>query len=918
MQRLLAGFCAGGVILAMPWRAPEALPQWLLWAALAALAGLVLASLVRRLPDRRWLLPCLGVCIGLAWSAWHHQRALSARIPEPAAGNAVGVIIRVMDDPQPVAVADGQPPAVRFQARVDGATGPGRRGLGGAVIRLSWYGAPQVGAGDRWEVQATLRRPWSFANAAGFDYERWLLGSEIQGTGYVRAGRLLARRSPGALARARQGLSRYVEDSGLAWRGVIQALMNGRTGGIDADQWDLFRATGTVHLMVISGLHVSLAALLGFAAASGICRVIPGLPLYFNAGLAGSVGGLLTAAGYVAIAGAGLPALRAWIMAAVVMLLAVWGRAGRFGGGLLLAFAGIVLAQPLAVHLAGFWLSFGAVAVLLLALGRRRARAAPLPAAGAVTRLLAAQLALSLGMLPLVAMHTGDLPWAGIAANLVAVPVVSVVVVPAVLAGASLTTLWPGGADLALLLADRALGWVMAWLAWLARAPPVPATAGTPALLMAQAAALCWLLRPPLRYLPPLALCGLLVVSHRPLGIPEGAFRVTALDVGQGDAVLVETRTRRLLFDAGPGFPGGFEAGSAVVVPVVAASGPPRVDTLILSHDDVDHTGGAAAVQERLAVGVVLNTSGSAAVPACHGARWTWDGVDFRVLSVPRPANASDNDRSCVLVVDDGRQRALLPGDIGAAVEPAVVRAAGGPVTLLLAPHHGSGSSSSRSFVRLMSPRLVFVSAARDNRYGHPHADVLSRYREVGARVFVTGAQGALTWESHRPAEVRAWRRDRAPYWRSQPQFGSAQARRRRVEAVDHVPQYPDQLVHLVVAEKAADLQTRGAAAQGYAFAVPGVGWRVHQESGEVARTAVLQVGVVHAAFEQQMFRREGQHLLEMGPSHAVIQARQQYGHLDDGEGQHQPQSLVGEHGGDRTGHGHQGANQQRVGAPGP
>lgn len=774
MQWVLGGFCLGALTLALPWPLGPGLPA-------LALASALVGPLVLLLPACRRHAPAAccwaGFCAGLAWSAWAHHEALTQRLGDFPAGEAVRLTVQVRGDPARLAGDAMQPPAVRFRARVVGAPEALSPGLLGRDLRLSWYGAPELARGETWVLRAVVRQPWSYANPGGFDFERWLLGSALHGTGYVRSGERAGAVPPSRLQRVRALLSQRIAAARPAHHGVLEALLVGRAERITAAEWDVFRATGTVHLMVISGLHVSLAAFFGYLVGAWVVRLVPGLPLYLNARVAGSLTGMAVAVAYVAVAGAGSPAVRALIMALAALLLGVWARPGRFAGGLLLALAALLVLQPLGVHLQGFWLSFAAVAILLLALGRSARRPARWPWARAAHRLLAAQLALSVGMLPLVALHTGELPWSGVAANLLAVPVVSTVAVPAVLAGGALAGIWPAASAFAFTIADTMLGWTLAWLEWLAQRPPQPAAAGRVALLAAQLGALGWLAGAPARYLPVCALCAALVLAHQPPRLPHGVFRITVLDVGQGDAVLVDTRHRRLLFDSGPSFPSGFETGSAVVVPSIAATGAVRLDRMIVSHDDVDHSGGAAAVTARLSVGTVLTSGATPSGRDCHGEAWEWDGVRFAVIALRRPPGASGNDRSCVLLIDDGRRRALLPGDIGAAVEAALVRALDGPVDVLMAPHHGSATSSSRLLVRMARPALVFISAGRGNRFGHPHARVVARYRDAGARLYQTGRHGALQWRSDRPDDVVAWRRDQAPYWRS-PDDGPGPSRR--------------------------------------------------------------------------------------------------------------------------------------------
>jgi competence protein ComEC len=248
--------------------------------------------------------------------------------------------------------------------------------------------------------------------------------------------------------------------------------------------------------------------------------------------------------------------------------------------------------------------------------------------------------------------------------------------------------------------------------------------------------------------------------------VPAGEFRVMALDVGQGSSIVVDTSNHRLLFDAGPRYPSGFDLGAAVVVPSIGATGARRLDVMVLSHSDLDHRGGAQSVLDALAPARVFESvPGPAAERCTAGISWRWDGVTFSFLS-PSAAIpwANDNDGSCVLEIGNARERVLLPGDISAAVERRLLREAN-PVRLLFAPHHGSNTSSSNAFVRILHPDVVFVSAGKANRYGHPHGAVMRRYRAIDATVQITGEAGALVWESHRPREVQSYRFDRGAYW---------------------------------------------------------------------------------------------------------------------------------------------------------
>lgn len=758
IQRLLIGFCAGGLCLGLPWPGGPELPGVVALAAAWGLGGVAVAGCAARC--RRAVRPpalLIGALAGLAWSAAAHDRALASRLG-PEQRDDVVLVGLVTGRPQPIEGFGGEP-GVRFEVRVLAGPGP----VGGRRLRLGWIAGPPLAEGEVWRLRASLRGPWGFANPAGFDVERWQLGRRLDGSGWVRAGERRRAAAAGPLARLRSAAAGVLEGAGLDHPDVARALLLGHGDAVGDGLWESLRRTGTVHLLVISGLHVSLAASLGFLVGGAVVRLWPPLLLRLDARRAGCAGGTALASAYLLLAEGELPALRAALMSAAVLWLLAGGRRSSAGPLLLAALAVLLLLEPLAVHRLGFWLSFAAVGMLLLVLGSGDG--------GPLRRLAQVQLGLSVGLLPAVAALTGTVPWLSVPANLLAVPLVGLVVVPGLFLGLALSPVWEAGAGAVLAVADGAVALTIGWIDRLAAVEPPPVAAGGGALALAQTGTVLLWLGVARRHLPAVGLAVLLFLAPAGTAIPWGAFRVTALDVGQGSAVVVETRRHRLLFDAGPAHPAGLDTGAGVVVPSLSRLGRRPLDLLILSHADVDHVGGAGAVIRALAPRRIWSGGDGSLVAdgACHGRRWRWDGVDFRLLRVPRPRRASDNDRSCVLLVDDGRARMLIAGDVGVAVEARLIRALApmAPLDLLFAPHHGSRSSSSRAFVRVLRPQRVFVSVGRNNRFGHPHAAVTVRYRAVGATLYRTGWDGALVWNSRSPERVVRWRRDRLPYWRA-------------------------------------------------------------------------------------------------------------------------------------------------------
>lgn len=736
-------------------------------AALLVAAGFALI-IVRRFRLPGWAL------VGAGWLTLGGNAALSDRLPAERSGEDFTLVGRIASVPE---VAGDR---VRFLFEPDPATRPVDVP---SRIRLSWY--DRTSPPDprrRWRLRVRLRPPGGLANPGGFDYERWLLEQGIGATGYVRRSSANAPIGPAGPAGALLGLRLAAADAmdrifgERRAGGIVKALTLGLRGGLGEETREVLRATGTAHLMAISGLHVGMVAGLGILLGRGLWsaawRVLPGAP-----GGPGRRGwaafcGWLCALGYTLLAGAGLPARRALLMLTVGMLMLASRR--RLGPAAPLAAAALALfaVDPLAVLSPGFWLSLVAVAGLTVGgLGR-----IALPRAA--RRLILAQASVGLALLLPGLLVFGGLPAYGPAVNLLAVPLFGLVVVPLALAGL-----------VALVLADglaATLWWPLAGLldgllATLTAIAALPGAwlrpVGPPAWVLALAAlAGAALLLPGSR----VARCALVplilpALFWRPLPLPHGDYRLAVLDVGQGLSVVVETRSRVLVFDAGPAWRSGRDAGAAVVSPYLQARGIRRIDALVLSHGDGDHRGGADSLARRLPigrrwVGPDTKLSDIAGTLCARGAGWHWDGVDFRFLHPAPESRHRGNDSSCVLLIDGPGGRTLLPGDIEARAEAALVA---GPdplaADLVVAPHHGSATSSTPAFVRATKPRWVVVPAGHGNRWGFPAAAVRDRWQGAGARLWSTGEQGAVALRFPARGEARPPRGTRCSerrFWR--------------------------------------------------------------------------------------------------------------------------------------------------------
>lgn len=466
----------------------------------------------------------------------------------------------------------------------------------------------------------------------------------------------------------------------------------------------------------------------------------PGLCLRLAAPRAAALAALGSAWLYALLAGLSLPTERAVIMLSVAMAAVLFGRTAKPSSALALALLAVLVAKPFSVGSAGYWLSFGAVACLLYVLTGRVAKIR------GWRTWLGIQAALLVALAPLTLAWFEQMSLAAPLANTVLIPLFGVLV-PAVLLGVLLLPVPWLGAHLLL-----ACAWVLAWLyrglealSQLPYASLHASGASVPAVALAFAGAAV-LLMPrglPARWLG-LVLCVPLLLPGR-TELPRGVAQLTLLDVGQGLAVAIRTRRHAALFDTGPAYRGGFDAGRSVVVPYFRWAHVHRIDRLIVSHNDRDHRGGLAAVLRRLGVSCLQDAQFTNLCRA--GQHWRWDGVRFCILHPARRKRwHSDNNASCVLRVATGGHSALLTADIEAPAEQALVERAAPLLSadVLVVPHHGSDSSSTAPFIAAVNPRWALISCGHDNQWGFPKADVVARYRAAGAHVETTARRGAL------------------------------------------------------------------------------------------------------------------------------------------------------------------------------
>jgi len=717
----------------------------------------------------RWL---SAFALGFAWAGVQAHRIAADALPPAMIVGDIDVRGEVVGLPEHR--NDG---SSRFTFRIDGWRGAARRNwqaLHRTLLLNAYVGAPRVGAAQRWELRVRLKPRRGLANPGGFDFERWLFAQRVAGTGYVRGGTpltpsLAPSRHRVALWRERiaQWIDRHLD---AADSGLIKALAIGDRSGITARDWQRLRATGTSHLVAISGLHIGLVAGIVYLVVRRLHARIP-WPATLPASAVAGWAGLLAAGGYAVLAGMTLPTQRALITVAVFMSGRILARRGSPLRTFEIALCLTLIHDPIAVLSDGFWLSFGAVGCILLVSGARFGAPARWRRAASV------QLGLALGLLPVTTACFQQVPLFGPLANSVAVPWVGLLAVPLILASLSIAPVLPALAAHGLTLAATLLKALMALLGTLAELPQSQwSNAITSNWQLSMLGAGVLLLLAP-RGLPtrlPGAVLALSVTLRVPPAPAPGDAWATLLDVGQGLAAVVRTHAHSLVFDAGPRFPSGLDTGAAVVLPYLLGEGVRRIDTLVISHDDIDHIGGARALFRALDVRrIVSGTPQSidwARSARCRaGDHWRWDGVAFEFIA-PLEAT-SGNNASCVLkVTTDRGQSLLLTGDIEAPIERHLVAANGAALhaATLVAPHHGSRTSSTPAFIEAVRPRLVLFPAGYANRFGFPKPGILSRYVARGAMALVTGEEGAIRVRLN-SGRVERFRLGRPRIWRAPP-----------------------------------------------------------------------------------------------------------------------------------------------------
>ncbi|MEE9304458.1 MAG: DNA internalization-related competence protein ComEC/Rec2 [Thiotrichaceae bacterium] len=645
------------------------------------------------------------------------------------------------------------------------------------TLRLGWYRTQQViHAGETWKMVVRLKRPAGFMNSGGFDYEKWLFQERIIATGYVRKStdnNMRISEAPvysvnAIRERILRTINQRIENPQLA--AIVSALAVADRAAITDQQWEVLRQTGTNHLIAISGLHIGMVAGFGFFPVMLIWWLLPSLYLKMPVRIAGGIAGAGLAIIYALLAGFTLPTQRALIMVLVVLFGLLARKQYSSSSILATALIAVLLYDPLAVLSQGFWLSFVAVGVIMFTVARRISRPR------LVVDLITIQFALSLGMLPLTLALFGMGSLTAPLANLIAIPWVTLVVVPLTLLGVLLIP-FVAVSKLLLNLAALSVDNMMQVLSLLSSPQAMISIPDIPAyLLIISFIGFIWLWLPskfPGRWLGLLLLLPLVTSKSAP--IQQGSFTFDLLDVGQGLASVVQTANHVLVYDTGPRASASFDTGKLVVLPFLRSQNIKHIDTMMVSHEDLDHRGGAGIILKTLPVDRLLSSDTRIFPNAEHcdkGMKWNWDGVSFEILHPEQNWSVeknSDNNRSCVLRISNNNHSLLLTGDIQKIAERHILET--DPTLkseVIVIPHHGSKTSSTAHFINAVQPELALAAVGYRNRFHFPNKDVVKRYEKRGVSILTTVESGAIRIDfpaNDEAFQVESYRKSHQYYW---------------------------------------------------------------------------------------------------------------------------------------------------------
>lgn len=650
-------------------------------------------------------------------------------------------------------------------------------------IRLNWRAAPEsLAAGQTWQWNVKLRQPHGYQNPGGFDYEKWLMLKGVHATGYVlnnKPSRLLDQNSLG-FNQFRRKIVRHIDRhcANCEFKGLIQALAVGYRANILPYQRLSLQQTGTAHLIAISGLHIGIIAGVFYWLGLVLWKTVI-IHDRLNRKELALISAWLAGLAYSLLAGFDLPAQRALIMLTVVFISQLLRIPFNLLNSIVISMIAILIVSPLSVLSGSFWMTF--CALLILVLGSFLLRRKEHERFYRLRQIVTIQWLFSLLFIPLSIQIFGQIHSASLLANIIAVPWVSFVIVP--LNFLLLILFWLPSSFLEMLYQglNHLLYWLMMYFDVLQQsgfqAIKLSFISTWQLILLFLIFGVFLLPAGLLKHRRYLLLMPLLILWPQRKVLPD-SFKLTVLDVGMGTSIVIQTRHHSLIYDFGPGNRQGYSLGEWVVLPYLQYQGITLPDRIILSHSDQDHVGGLYSVQQAFAKTLVLSgTADDVAhlfpeinqVLSCHEALpWEWDGVRFEFLSAGVIPSDRDNNRSCVLKITTSNASILIAGDIEARQEMNLLSVMKKSLAaeILIAPHHGSLTSSTTDFIRTVGAKHVVFTAGFLNRWGFPRAEVVDRYRQNGAKTYQTDELGSIEIECHtQGCELIPYRQQHPRLW---------------------------------------------------------------------------------------------------------------------------------------------------------
>lgn len=613
-----------------------------------------------------------------------------------------------------------------------------------ALTHLSCYRhCPNMQLGEHWSFLVKLKRPRNLGNPGAFDYVGYLHAYHIAWIGYIRKGRLSESVAENSLLRLRSTIAKKLEEFPLkkSVLGIIEAQTLGLTTHIDKALWDCFRETGTTHLMVISGSHILLVGGFFYLLFKRCWSLSSRLCLFFPAQQAAGLIAFIISFFYALLTGFSIPVQRAFLAYALFCLRSFFARPLSTWQVWRYALCFILLFEPHAVLFPGFYFSFFAVGLLLAAQQYLQCNK--------YLKILLMQLVCLVGLLPLSLFWFSYGALNGFFANVIAIPWVSYIIVP--LSLLSLLLSYCFSCPQLFTVLSWAIEGLLGYLYWVKNYVLLNFSLVMPSVLHALCLSLgifIFVLIPNKRLMVPAFI--FIITSFKPklFSLPEGDVLADILDVGQGLSVVVHTQNHTLVYDTGMRFYQGSDMAEMAILPYLAKLGKKEVDIVVISHPDLDHRGGLESLEKGVTIGALLVDDPAfykRGISCHHYSAWDWDGVHFQFLPILTEFSAKNN-HSCILKITTKAGAILLTGDIEQLAEeylmmhyPKIL-----PARFLLVPHHGSKTSSSRTFVHRVAPDYAVISSGFDNRYHFPHKQTLETYQSLHIPLLNTADYGMV------------------------------------------------------------------------------------------------------------------------------------------------------------------------------